>query len=230
LNKFPVSIFAPSENLMAKNGFVYQTVMFPPVYVPFWKRKIRSSRYKFVHIGNLKKIENNSIWPEWSELVQGLQAKNAHVWGKGWGKYNVATWHGKLLLSKVPHIYAQTKYALGLMYPYQVRMKTISGRFWQAPLCGAAVICEKNINMQIPGIFPIGFSCLNNDNLLKNLIPDRYDIQLAATEFWENQWNDCKKKVRESLLRAPALEGHSLPIASAIFAFILLIKEGIIYA
>jgi len=230
IKQFPVSIFAPSDSLLVDSELIFQRIAFPPVYIPFWSRYSEEREFEFVHIGNLKRINGTGTWREAEELIKVLQNEKAHVWGRGWNQViNISNWHGPVGILRVPNIYSRTKYALGLMYPYQIRSRTISGRFWQAPLCGAALVCENSVRQVIPGVYPIGLD--NIEHKICGIIDEPTKIQDQAKRFWEGKWSELKEMVTQSLELMPPLETGRVSPRTILYNILwLFAKEGIIYA
>ena len=209
----PVTVFAPSEELRCNDtaGFT-QIISFPPVWVPFWARRSEERVFPIVHIGNLKKRgEFADGWPECEALIHALSRADAHCWGShGWENVSeVPNRHGELPIFEVPEVYARTKIALGLMYPYQRQSKTISSRFFQAPLCGAPILSEKDTRTDIPGVLPCG---LDDIELKIQLVKKSHDeIQQEAITYWEQKRLYLNQQIMASFSNNPPLSTGKSP-------------------
>ena len=136
------------ERLIKNLGFPQEHIFIalPPVETSLWIAKKTRIKYDFVHIGNYKNIEDDDNVRK-SFLDCMLQLK-VDVWGLGWINNEKGKYHGKVGLFKVSDIYSSSKYALGLMYPFQ-RNVTFSGRFWHAPLNGCYLFTEPGLYTKI---------------------------------------------------------------------------------
>ena len=158
-------------------------VALPPVEIKLWSKKIEEVKYNIVHIGNFKPIsEKDAIKERFNETIKHFKT---HVWGLGW-QLEKGLYHGKTGVFSVSGIYANSKFALGLMYPFQ-RDVTFSGRFWHAPLNGCSVFSEPGLySTKIPGVIETDYSIEDIDKkIAKNI--DRIALQNKAKEFWLNQ-------------------------------------------
>ena len=203
----PVTIFTPSQELRCNDaaGFT-QVISFPPVWSPFWARRSEQRVFPMVHIGNLKKRgEFADGWPECEALITALSRPDAHCWGAfGWEDlHQVPHRHGELPIFDVPEIYARTQFALGLMYPFQRQTKTISSRFFQAPLCGAPVFSEKDTRTDIPGVFSCGLDDI--ESKIQLVSKSHEEIQQDAITFWEQQRLFLNQSVLDSFRCNPPL-------------------------
>ncbi|MBN8787801.1 MAG: hypothetical protein J0I84_11980 [Terrimonas sp.] len=186
-------------------------VAFPPVAVKLWTKKIKTSKFRYIHIGNYKPIDNVDAFKEkFNKCVTEL---GVDVWGMGWNNVvKEEKYHGKLGLFKVSSVYAQSECALGLMYPFQ-RALTFSGRFWHAPLNGCAIFSEPGLHTRsIPGILETDYSAgdiLDKFKTLKN----RQQIQENAISYWQEKWNEVKKLAVDSfsiLEQAPKVNSSAI--------------------
>ena len=162
-------------------------VVLPPVDTNLWSSKIEKKEYEFVHIGNFKKIEEGDITRK--RFLKILIEWNVNVWGINWKGVGILKklYHGKLGLFNVSKIYLKSKFALGLMYPFQ-RHVTFSGRFWQAPLNGCYVFSEAGYyTKSIPGIIETDYTA--QDFKGKSLLQtDSIALQKEAKQFWDDQY------------------------------------------
>jgi hypothetical protein len=163
-------------------------IALPPVDVKLWSKSIQKVKNNFVHIGNYKpNIDGDLIKVRFNEILSRF---NIHIWGLGWQLDN-RLYHGKVSLFDVSTIYSSSKYALGLMYPFQ-REVTFSGRFWHAPLNGCSLLSEPGLYTSfIPGVIETDYSI--EDIEKKTAIKfDRIILQKQAREFWIKQNNETK--------------------------------------
>jgi hypothetical protein len=160
-------------------------VALPPVDIKLWSKKIEEVKYNIVHIGNFKPItEKDTIKELFNETISHFKT---HVWGLGW-QLDKDLYHGRTGIFSVSNIYANSKFALGLMYPFQ-RDVTFSGRFWHAPLNGCSVFSESGLySIKIPGVIETDYSLEDIDKkIAKNI--DRIALQNEAKNFWLKQNN-----------------------------------------
>jgi hypothetical protein len=159
-------------------------VALPPVDVNLWSNKINDVKYQIVHIGNFKPIKEKDIVKErFNKIISDFET---HVWGLGW-QLNKDLYHGKTGVFNVSNIYANSKIALGLMYPFQ-REVTFSGRFWHAPLNGCMVFSEPGLyTLKIPGIIETDYT---EEDIKKKLAIeiDRLALQKEAKKFWQSEF------------------------------------------
>jgi hypothetical protein len=170
-------------------------IALPPVEVKLWTEKIEEVKYEIVHIGNFKPITNEDQFKKlFNEVISHFKT---NVWGVGW-KINKDLYHGKTSLFSVSSIYSKSKFALGLMYPFQ-RNVTFSGRFWQAPLNGCFVFSEPGLYTQnIPGVIETDYSIKNIETeIISNV--DRIALQKEATIFWIKKYEETKTIVLSTL-------------------------------
>jgi hypothetical protein len=171
-------------------------IALPPVNVHLWSKKIEEVRYKMVHIGNFKPISNDD--PIKQLFNEAIIHFKTNVWGMGWN-IDKKFYHGKTGLFSVSSIYAKSKFAFGLMYPFQ-REVTFSGRFWQAPLNGCSVFSEVGLyTSTIPGVIETDYSIGDLEKKLNHEV-DRISIQKEAKEFWINQYKKTLSLVEPTCL------------------------------
>lgn len=190
INHQQTFIFSTSEDrkisLVKKFNFPKKHVFiaFPPVSVDLWSKKLKKIKYQMVHIGNLKKI---TVGDTFKELFNNaISHFRAHIWGLGW-EVNKNLYHGKAGLFQVSSIYSKSKFALGLMYPFQ-RNVTFSGRFWHAPLNGCMLLSEPGLfTRMIPGVIETDYSIEDIQHKIKKDF-DRYVLREESKEFWECQY------------------------------------------
>jgi hypothetical protein len=212
LDRFPVSVFAPSEKLLSSNQRWYQQIVLPPVFSQLWSKSDPERVCEVVHIGNYKaRNEYEAGWEEQQYLVQAVCSPRVHVWGTlGWENVSgIKNWHGELPLFSVPEVYARSEFALGLMYPFQIESETYSSRFWQAPLCGAKLICETDVRQVFPGIYPVGLK--NWEVKLTWFKEDSELIREQAVAFWDAKLKETAAAVFESLSFFPSRRDGKSP-------------------
>lgn len=159
-------------------------VALPPVDVELWSKSLEEVQYEMVHIGNFKPIGNDD--PIKQLFNEAIIHFKTNVWGMGW-TIDKKFYHGKTGLFSVSSIYAKSKFAFGLMYPFQ-RDVTFSGRFWQAPLNGCSVFSEVGLySSKMPGVIETDYSIEGLDRKIKNKV-DRIALQKKATEFWTKEY------------------------------------------
>lgn len=159
-------------------------VAFPPVDVDLWSKSVEAVQYEMVHIGNFKPISNDD--PIKQLFNEAIIHFKTNVWGMGW-TIDEKFYHGKTGLFSVSSIYAKSKFAFGLMYPFQ-RDVTFSGRFWQAPLNGCSVFSEVGIyTLTIPGVIETDYSIGDIERKIKSDV-DRIELQKEAREFWTKEY------------------------------------------
>lgn len=201
----PITHFAPSDKLLVEPApNLTQHVAFPPVFPEFWARPPAEREYIIAHIGNCKsKGVAMESWKDEQDLIQALRDPRSHVWGRpDWSEIpGIANWHGELKIVHVPQTYARTKYALGLMYPFQQQTRTFSSRFWQAPLCGAALIVEKQTWQLFPGIYPLGLDDIGTK--IEKVRESPEEIYRAAVDYWLRAREKTADLVCSALKRSP---------------------------
>ncbi|MGY3213773.1 hypothetical protein [Mucilaginibacter sp. HD30] len=170
-------------------------IAFPPVETSLWVEKVQLKKYDFVHIGNFKKIDDSDAVRE--KFNAAVKALNADIWGMNWQLEDKNKYHGKSGLFDVSKIYARSKYALGLMYPFQ-RGVTFSGRFWHAPLNGCYLISEKSLySADIPGVIETDYSVEDITNSVKNAdVPDI--LSKKALQYWDLKNRDLQAIIIEN--------------------------------
>jgi hypothetical protein len=185
-------------------------VALPPVETSLWLAKERKVKFDFVHVGNFKKIEDGDLIRP--QFIAAIQKFKANVWGLGWNLDNKDKYHGKSGLFEVSDIYAQAKFALGLMYPFQ-RNVTFSGRFWHAPLNGCYLISEAGLYSQkVPGIIETNYT-IDDIKAKIQFTQSKTELQSLAIRFWDERYLDVKLIVLETIKtnvfvkRSPTLKG-----------------------
>lgn len=158
-------------------------IALPPVDISLWSKKLKPLEYDSVHIGNFKPITADDIYK--TRFDEAISYFKPHIWGLGW-LLSQNHYHGKAGVFHVSSIYAKSKFAFGLMYPFQ-RDVTFSGRFWQAPLNGCYILSEPGLYTQkIPGVIETDYSI--SDIIEKmSLILDREALQKESQDFWIKQ-------------------------------------------
>jgi len=185
-------IFCMSEKqknrITDKAGFPANQVfvVLLPVEIPLWVSKLKDIKYELVHIGNHKPIraDEDLISQRFHEAVTSLKAD---VWGAEWeGFIGGGRYHGKAGRFEAQPIYARSRFALGLMYPFQ-RELTFSSRFWQAPLNGCQLLSESGLYTRtFPGIIETDYSVPDLKEKLQR-VTDREALRARARRFWEEQ-------------------------------------------
>ncbi len=185
---------------------------FYPVVTKFWKGEIRHpTKFRFIHIGNYKSTyEDDLVSQEFLKLIYKLNCK---VYGAGWDTNHKHLFAKKVRLNETVKMYAGSQYALGQMYPYQ-RGKTVSGRFWLAPLNGCVLISEGLISdFDFPGVI-----AYRDFRFKERTLAERKALASSAKRFWDYQY---------LLTRALSKTNHKHRKYSKNF-FILLIKGFIL--
>jgi hypothetical protein len=162
-------------------------VALPPVETSLWISKKRKIKYDCVHVGNYKPVTIAD--PVKEKFLNAVSELKAHVWGLNWtNKVHASLYHGKAGLFKVVDIYAKSKFALGLMYPFQ-REVTYSSRFWLAPLNGCSLFSEPGLyTREIPGIIETDYS-LSDIESKAAINYDRKLLMNEAKSYWEEQYD-----------------------------------------
>ncbi len=171
-------------------------VAFVPVDVKIWAKKIKPLKYDLVHIGNFKKnILNDDLTNKFYDLVKSFKV---HIWGAGWMPKTELS-HGKTSVFKVSKIYSSSRFALGLMYPFQ-RNCTYSGRFWHAPLNGCLVFSEPGyFTRLVPGVYELNYFSSELPALINSMKINRFNLQSEAIVFWQKEYNVVKEYILSSL-------------------------------
>lgn len=160
-------------------------IALPPVDITLWSKKLKDVKYNLVHIGNSKEFTDTDIIKV--QFNEAIGYFKPHVWGSGWRVSN-ELYHGKAGLFQVSSIYSKSKFALGLMYPFQ-REVTFSGRFWHAPLNGCFLLSEPGLFTQkIPGIIETDYSINDIKNKTEGNF-DRKTLQKESQEFWKKEYS-----------------------------------------
>jgi hypothetical protein len=166
-------------------------VSLPPVECSLWVEKSVIRKYKYVHVGNYKKIRENDEFRD--RFNSAMEKLGVDIWGISWVKSDLYNYHGKAGLFNVSKIYAKSKCALGLMYPFQ-REVTYSGRFWHAPLNGCLLVSEPGLYTKyFPGVIETDYTLKDLSKINLEII-DHQKIQSEAIAFWCRQ-NDNHRKI-----------------------------------
>lgn len=210
LADFPVTIFSPSAALLPQIGGTLNFLVPPPVAPSFWFGTSPIEReYRFAHIGHLKP-PSKEPWKEREDLIAALGHPESYVWGRGWEKLaNIAHPNDEISIDLVSKTYGRSKFALGLMYPFQIKSQTFSSRVWQAPLAGAALIGEKSMVAPFPGVYPLGLDGLEEKAATIKETPA--EIQCQALAFWTAHWCQMRLRVFESFYYAPPRNSGVMP-------------------
>lgn len=182
------------EHIVNKLGFPSNHVYlsFPPVETSLWVENSKERKYKFVHIGNFKKIdESDDVREKFNTAIKDLKVD---IWGLNWELEDNSLYHGKTGVFNVSKIYSQSQFALGLMYPFQ-RDITFSGRFWHAPLNGCYLFSEKSLYSNvIPGVIETNYSSVDIETKIK-LFDSPEILQQEAVKYWKTQSENLKKQI-----------------------------------
>lgn len=171
-------------------------VALPPVDVKLWSKSIKDVQYEIVHIGNFKPISNGD--PIKQLFNEAIIHFKTNVWGMGW-TIDKNYYHGRTTLFTVSSIYAKSKFALGLMYPFQ-RDVTFSGRFWQAPLNGCSVFSEYGLfTSNLPGVIETDYSINDLERKIEKKV-DRIALQIKAREFWIKKYEETLNLVMPTFM------------------------------
>lgn len=172
-------------------------IALPPVETKIWVKNEKYKKFDFVHIGNFKNIEEKDEIREKFNL--SVDKLDTNLWGMGWNSLKYGEkYHGKAGLFDVSKIYAKSKYALGLMYPFQ-RDITFSGRFWHAPLNGCYLFSEPGLyTKEIPGVIETNYIV---ENILSQSAEhnDFDNLQKIAIHYWDEK-NKKHKELVHSLI------------------------------
>lgn len=169
----------------------------PYVDVTSFTRPLTNLAFDFVHIGSYKHDPARDLTQ--FDFIAELERTPCQLWGKFWDQTPLKhRWNGPLNPSKVSEVYAQSRVALGCKYTHQLG-KSISGRYWQAPINGCALwVDDDYLTDEIPGIFSYGTTD----------IPSRASIQTQATSYWQNQ-NKLQRSLSLDLLAQSRPKGFS---------------------
>ncbi|MEM6338707.1 MAG: hypothetical protein AAF673_02120 [Pseudomonadota bacterium] len=204
----PYHVLAPSLDLLKYNHVEGNrgTILFPPVYPEDWVNEkainMKYIKYDLVHIGN-KKIADGACEDKYTKALDNLVNQGiVYVWGRGWQKKDLGNKYcGSTSVFNVKNIYSRTKFALGLMYPFQRKLGTFSGRFWQAPLNGAILLSEPNRYIGIiPGI--IESDLVNIETIISKKF-SRKEISQTSITYWNKKTLETEYKVKELLDISP---------------------------
>jgi hypothetical protein len=188
-----------------------------PVISQIWRRPFSGKRTMIVHIANFKFHMKDDLYQK--ELVSLLQNSKVRVYGGKWENVNVLT--RKMSYREANATLARSLVCIGLMHPYQ-RGESLSGRMWQGPLNGCAVISEYGTNiLGCPGVMEV--ANFQWDTIIECLrtIGTPEQLSRQATEFWETRTRRLAADLGETLpalwptagllrCRAGLLLGHSL--------------------
>jgi hypothetical protein len=195
-------IFCTSEEkkarLAEKNNFPgdHIFVAFPPVDTAQWSKKLKKLKYEFVHIGNHKPIIGSDKFKE--KFDEAIVHFRPHLWGSGW-RIKDKSYRGKAGLFRVSSIYSGSRFAFGLMFPFQ-RDVTFSGRFWHAPLNGCILLSEPGVYAgKMPGVIETDYSI---EDIVRKTSGnfDRKEVQEKAQEYWKKQNSNTMGHVKPTLL------------------------------
>lgn len=177
-------LFVPaSEQLPPQNDGTFDTLIAPPpVYPEMWMRPILKDAFIYAYLGNRKQLGTD----QWQQRLEGwIDSGQVDVWGRWWsGHCPDIRRHGAVSIFTVPEIYRRSIYSLGLMYPFQRDMKTFSGRYWLAPLCGAHVLAETDSYSDVPGVLVYKAPDLPVNRFS---LEDRSDLQQKARLYWKHR-------------------------------------------
>lgn len=201
-----LTIFCPSDerkkylmdNYRLPNDII--KIALAPVSTTFYAKKLRpDSKYNIVHVGNHKPYyaDGTDLWAE--RFLNFLNNEHVDMWGVGWKlkSNSKSVLHGKVNFFGVRNIYAASRVALGMMYPFQ-RDVSISCRFWEAPLNGCVLISEPSLySKTFPGIIETDYSETSIKSIIQSL-PNRTDVQKQAIEFWDRESSKTKELVLQS--------------------------------
>jgi len=161
-----------------------------PVVPELWQSPFKEKDGRPVHISHFKPMGEDRYQEELLKLIKsGLVC----VYGKKWDKAGIKA--RPLSYWQVWQMFMISSACYGLMYPYQ-RGKTLSGRMWQAPLCGCFVVSEAGTNIAgCPGV--IEADSFNNVNFKEiDLGPERCRALAADAARY---WGEKTKKLAEEL-------------------------------
>ena len=169
----------------------------PPVYSKLWTCKLsENKKLNLIHIGNFKpymKLKDD-IFAQ--NFLKSLRAHKAHVWGRGWDSEEDIINEGVLEVLDVSKVYANSRAALGLMYPFQ-RQTTFSGRFWHGPLNGSIIISEPGIyTNDIPGVYNSDLTPINVQTAIESFGTRPETIQDESVIYWDSHTENLEETVR----------------------------------
>lgn len=125
-------------------------VLYPPVHVNNWIEPVSKVKWELVHIGNYKPSYADGSDEQGQLFLNQLVSTDTDVWGERWDGLPIRT-HGRLKTAAVSRVYSQSRAALGMMYPFQ-RPRSMSGRYWHAPLNGCYLLVEFGAPTEVPGV------------------------------------------------------------------------------
>jgi hypothetical protein len=194
-----------------------KTIFFghPYVSIDRYSLPLSELRYDYVHIGNYKK-------GRWIDVLQVSFIRyckdvGCHVWGKGWTEEDLSrlNYYGALRPEKVSEIYSSSKIALGVKHNFQIG-KSISGRYWHAPLNGCLLLVEDEYLVgEIPGIYLY----TNSECSIS-----REEIQAEARVFW-NKSNELQKELSLKLMREAHTENWKKILYFLIYKYYSILYE-----
>ena len=166
----------------------------PPVYPKLWTNELKKDKkFNLAHIGNLKPYIKSGEDTFALNFLKSLKVHKAYVWGRGWEDEEGIIKKGMLEVMNVSEVYASTRAALGLMYPFQ-RQTTFSGRFWHGPLNGAIIISEPGAyTVDIPGVYNSDLTPTNVSSIVESCNFKSETIQEESIVYW----NSHTKKLEE---------------------------------
>ena len=190
-----ITIFPSLQNRYRAGGRVVEA--FPPVMPELWRRKDdaqRSRADRAIHISHFKKMAERDNYA--TRLLAAVRDGRIEVWGAGWTEpcaNSVARLHGPASLHDCQALYASAHIAIGLMYPFQ-RASTFSGRMWQAPLNGCALISEPAaLAVNMPGV--IAQEAYVDDIDVRG-VGTPSDIVDAAISYWSSQTDALREALQ----------------------------------
>lgn len=192
-------------------------VLLPPVDVPFWtESRTRARSRPTVHIGHYKSSFDNygadDVYTR--RFLRLLRDGRTEIWGDGWAHVHEMTSRGRLNLYGVSRVYASTSVAFGMMYPHQ-RTRTLSGRFWHAPLNGCILISEPSAYAGgvVPGVIESTYDPDDIQKLLREL-PEPNEIQRDAAAYWGEQFELAREEIAGYL---PGARKFRVEVAASVF-------------
>ena len=179
-------------------------ISLPPVDTKLWIKPKSDPKFDLIHIGNCKfKVVDDLFQTRFNTYIY---CNNIPIWGQNWEKINVKS-KGAAGLFAVSKIYSKSRFALGIMVPFQ-RDVTFSGRFWHATLNGCYLISEPGLYTAIiPGVIESDFT----DESIKKILDDnnKYNqdiLRRTAKEFWNNEYKKIQEKLSQILPQTNTLE------------------------
>jgi hypothetical protein len=190
--RFPKAerIFVISPTLPeCPNGITY-VKGYLPVIPELWQRPFKEKDDRPVHISHFKPMAEDKYQ---RELIGLIKSGAVRVYGAKWDKAGIKA--KPLSYWQVWRKFCASSRCYGLMYPYQ-RGRTLSGRMWQAPLCGCFVISEAGTNVMVcPGVIEV--SSFSEDNIAA-IDGSMEKCETLAAEA-ERYWTAATHKLAEEL-------------------------------